>query len=383
MIAFLRKLFIKDPRDRRVVGSLCGIVGVCFNVLLCAMKLLAGGIAGSLAIMADGFNNLSDALSSLVSLVGFRIAGKHADKEHPFGHGRAEYVSALIVAFLILLMGAELGKSSLEGIFRGGEAPSFSPLTFWALLFSMLVKLYMGLYNRKYGKEIQSSALLATAQDSFFDVLTTAVVLVSTGVYVLFKVNIDAWCGLIVSLVILWGGVRAVSDTCALLLGKPADKELTEKIVATVMGFPGVQGVHDLVIHDYGPGRFMLTLHAEMDGELRLKEAHTLIDRVEETLEETYGCIATIHLDPVSEKSPEAQEALSRVHALLLCLDERCGVHDFHLTYRGKILMLTFDAVVPFSLPLSDEEVRQRLTEGLRILDSRYEPRVHIDRTED
>lgn len=382
MIEVLQKWFIKDPENRQAIGSLCGLVGIGLNSLLCTLKLLVGILSGSLAIVADGLNNLSDALSSLVSLAGFRISAKGADREHPFGHGRAEYVSALIVGFLILLMGVELGKSSLEAILTGSGAPLFSPLTFIVLILSILVKLYMGLYNRKYGKALTSSALLATAQDSFFDVLTTSAVLLSTAVYALFQVNVDAWCGLLVSLLILWGGGKSVYETCTLLLGKPADRELTEKLTARVLEFEGIEGVHDLVMHDYGPGRFMLTLHAEMNGDMKLKEAHTLIDKVEQALDKEFGCLTTIHMDPATEQSPQSLEALHRVKALLLCLSDGCSVHDFHLTHSHHKLVLTFDAAVPYSLPLSDGEIGERLTQSLQALDSRYEVHVHIDRRE-
>lgn len=382
MISLLQRWFIKDPANRQATGSLCGAVGIGLNGLLCAMKLLVGVLSGSLAIVADGLNNLSDALSSLVSLAGFRISAKTADREHPFGHGRAEYVSALIVGFLILLMGVELGKSSLESLLKGSEAPLFSPVTFLVLGVSILIKLYMGLYNRKYGKELSSSVLLATSQDSFFDVLTTSAVLLSAAVYALFQINADAWCGLFVSLLILWGGGKSVFETCTLLLGKPADRALTEQITARVLEFDGIEGVHDLVIHDYGPGQFMLTLHAEMNGDLRLKEAHALIDKVEQALDREFSCLTTIHMDPATEQNPQSLEALHRVKALLLLLGEGCSVHDFHLSHSHHKLVLTFDAAVPYSLPLKNEEIIQRLAQGLQTLDERYEPCIHIDRRE-
>lgn len=382
MLSLLQKWFIKDPNNRQAMGSLCGAVGIGLNGLLCALKLLAGALSGSLAIAADGLNNLSDALSSLVSLAGFRISAKTADREHPFGHGRAEYVSALIVGFLILLMGAELGKSSLERLIGGSDAPLFSPVTFLVLGASLLIKLYMGLFNRKYGKSLQSSVLLAASQDSFFDMAATTAVLLSAAVNALFHVDADPWCGLLVSLFILWGGGKSVFETCTLLLGKPADKALTEKITARVLDFEGIEGVHDLVIHDYGPGRFMLTLHAEMNGELRLKDAHTLIDKVEQALDDEFGCLTTIHMDPATEQNPQSLEALHRVRALLLLLGEGCSVHDFHLTHSRRKLVLTFDAAVPYALPLSDREITERLTQGLCALDERYEPRIHIDRRE-
>lgn len=382
MLTLLKKWFVKNPQDRRAMGSLCGLVGIGLNGLLCAFKLIVGVLSGSLAIVADGLNNLSDALSSMVSLAGFRISAKNADREHPFGHGRAEYVSALIVAFLILLMGVELGKSSLTAIMAGSEVPAFSPLTFMVLGASILIKLYMGLYNRKYGRELDSDLLLATAKDSFFDVLTTSAVLLCAIVYALFQVNLDAWCGLLVSLLILFGGGKSVFETCTLLLGKPADRELTEKITARVLEFSGIEGVHDLIIHDYGPGRFMLTLHAEMNGDMKLKEAHSLIDRVEQALDQEFGCLSTIHMDPATEQNPQSLEALHRVKALLLLLGEGCSVHDFHLTHSRHKVVLTFDAAVPYSLPLSDGEITERLTQGLQALDSRYEPHIHIDRRE-
>ena len=383
MIKLLGKILFKNTEDsdlRRGYGILCGSVGIVLNLLLCTAKILVGYLSSSLAIAADGFNNLSDAGSSIVTLAGFKLSGKRADTHHPFGHGRAEYLSALIVSFLIIIMGFELGKSSVESLISKDAAPVFTAASFIALGVSILVKLYMAFYNTKYGKKYHSSAMAATARDSLFDVITTFAVLLSAIFNALFQWNIDAWCGLLVSVMILIGGVQSASGTVTLLLGTPADKELIARITETVLAHPGILGVHDLIVHDYGPGNMMITLHAEVADTDNLVEAHDLIDNIEWELNSTYHCVATIHMDPIAIGSPETEAARVQVQALVQCIDPRITVHDLRLSIGPTHTKLVFDAAAPYDLGISDEELRKRLVKGILALDPNFVPCINIDR---
>lgn len=382
MIALLSKLFFKDSPHRSAIGSLCALTGLVLNLLLSVLKLLLGHFTLSLAITADGLNNLSDTLSSVVSMAGFRLSAKKADKDHPFGHGRAEYVSALIVSFFILLMGFELGKSALESLLSGDIAPAFTPISFVLLLISIAVKLYMGLYNRHYGKQLDSPSLLAAAKDSFMDCIASSGVLLSMAANSLFHWNIDPWAGLSVALFILYGGGKSLWETVSLLLGKPFDRELRDSIEQEVLSFPGITGVHDITLHDYGPDTLLLTLHAEMDGKSTLEEAHESIDKLEHRLNARFHCVSTIHLDPAAEDNPLTREVFRQVEALLLCMDRGCSLHDLHVKQEEDRLLLYFDAVLPYSLPLSDAQAKERLCAALVALNPRYLPHIHIDREE-
>ena len=304
MISLLARLFIKpdpareEPETRRAYGVLCGIVGICLNVLLFAGKFLAGTLSGSIAITADAFNNLSDAGSSFVTLVGFQLAGQKPDSEHPFGHGRMEYVSGLAVSVLILLMGLELGKTSIEKILHPEPVDS-SPLIFAILCASILVKLYMFLYNRRLGKKLASPAMEATAMDSLSDSVATAAVLIATLVGRFTGLEIDGWCGVLVAAFILWSGINAVRDTLDPLLGTPPTHEFVQRIRDLVMAHSTILGIHDLIVHDYGPGRVMISLHAEVPANEDVLALHDEIDNVEKELREKLGCDAVIHMDPV------------------------------------------------------------------------------------
>ena len=307
MIALLSRIFLHKIQDEAAIrhgyGMICGAVGIFLNLILSCFKIVLGVLIGSLAIQADGFNNLGDVGSSLVSLGGFVLSHKKPDKEHPFGHGRAEYLSALVIAFLILLMGVELIKSSLESLISHAPAPVFTVAAFVVLLCSIAVKLYMSLYNTRYGKKYASPAMLATAKDSLFDCITSGAVLLSMALNHFWGFNADPWCSLAVSLLILWGGYGTAKDTVDLLLGHKADPELLKSIMDTVMGHEGVMGVHDLIVHDYGPGRKMITLHAEVDEKADMLSTHDMIDNIEWELNEKYSCLSTIHMDPMRQRS--------------------------------------------------------------------------------
>jgi cation diffusion facilitator family transporter len=384
MIALLSRLFLRDTQDEEAVrhgyGMICGAVGIFLNLILSCFKIVLGALIGSLAIQADGFNNLGDVGSSLVSLGGFVLSHKKPDKEHPFGHGRAEYLSALIIAFLILLMGVELIKSSVESLISHAPAPVFTVAAFVVLLCSIAVKLYMALYNTRYGKKYASSAMLATAKDSLFDCITSGAVLLSMALNHFWGFNADPWCSLAVSLLILWGGYGTAKDTVDLLLGQKADPELLKSITDTVMGHEGIMGVHDLVVHDYGPGRKMITLHAEVDEKADMLSTHDMIDNIEWELNEKYNCLSTIHMDPIAVNNPETDAAKEQVKMALARIDERITIHDFRLVRGQTHTNLVFDLSAPFDIKLSDGELKARAAAEIAAVDHAFNPVITVDR---
>ena len=386
LISLLARLFIKpDPareesETRRAYGVLCGIVGICLNVLLFAGKFLAGTLSGSIAITADAFNNLSDAGSSFVTLVGFQLAGQKPDSEHPFGHGRMEYVSGLAVSVLILLMGLELGKTSIEKILHPEPVDS-SPLIFAILCASILVKLYMFLYNRRLGKKLGSPAMEATAMDSLSDSVATAAVLIATLVGRFTGLKIDGWCGVLVAAFILWSGINAVRDTLDPLLGTPPTHEFVQRIRDLVMAHTTILGIHDLIVHDYGPGRVMISLHAEVPANEDVLALHDEIDNVEKELREKLGCEAVIHMDPVVTDDGVTEETRHRVQTLVHCIDDAIDIHDFRMVSGPTHTNLIFDAVVPFGFRLTDQEVEEKIRKAVRALDGNYYAVVNVERS--
>ena len=366
MISLLSRLFIKNYKDyenaqvRRAYGTLCGSVGICLNILLFIGKYFAGTLSGSIAIVADSFNNLSDAGSSLITLLGFRLAGKKPDPDHPYGHGRIEYISGLIVAFLILLMGFELAKSSIAKILSP-EPMQAGWLPAAILVASICVKVYMFLYNRAVGKKIDSAAMAATATDSLSDSIATTVVLLSMGVAHFFRVNIDGFAGLAVALFILYAGYGAAKDTLAPLLGQAPDPELVKRVTDIVMAHPEVIGIHDLVVHDYGPGRKMVTLHTEVDGKGDFFTLHDAIDNIERELTAECGCHATIHMDPIESDNETVLEMREKVAELVRRIDPAITIHDFRLVPGKTHTNVIFDAVVPAGLPMTEEAVAERI----------------------
>ena len=384
MIALLSRLFLHNREDEEAVrhgyGMICGAVGIFLNLILSCFKIVLGALIGSLAIQADGFNNLGDVGSSLVSLGGFVLSNKKPDTEHPFGHGRAEYLSALIIAFLILLMGVELIKSSVESLISHAPAPEFTVAAFVVLLCSIGVKLYMALYNTRYGRKYASSAMLATAKDSLFDCVTSGAVLLSIALNHFWGLNADPWCSLAVSLLILWGGFGTAKDTVDLLLGKKADPELLKSIADTVMSHEGVLGVHDLIVHDYGPGRKMITLHAEVDEEADMLSTHDMIDNVEWELNRKYSCLSTIHMDPIAVNNPETEAAKAQVKEALQRIDERITIHDFRLVRGQTHTNLVFDISAPYDIHLSDGELKARAVTEITACNASFNPVITVDR---
>ena len=362
MIKLLTKIFIKDSENvtnaavRRAYGTLCGVYGIFLNLLLFAGKYFAGVISGSVAITADAFNNLSDAGSSIITLLGFAIAGKKPDPDHPFGHGRAEYLAGLVLSAIIILMGFELAKTSFDKILHP-EPLTAGVLPAVILLCSILVKFYMCLYNRSVGKKISSAAMQATAADSLSDSIATAVVLLSMGVSYFFKVNIDGYAGLLVALFILYAGYNAAKDTISPLLGQAPGREFVKNIEEIVNAHPEVVGIHDLVVHDYGPGRIMVSLHAEVRGDGDIFALHDAIDSAETELKNKLGCIATIHMDPIEADNTEVSQMRAAVAEKLKELDDVISIHDFRMVPGPTHTNLIFDAVVPADYKKSDEEL--------------------------
>jgi len=384
MIALLARIFIKTddnttPAEKRqAYGTLCSTVGIVLNLLLSAGKFLAGTLSGSIAITADAANNLSDAGSSVVTLLGFRLGGQKADKDHPFGHGRFEYLSGLVVAMLIVLMGFELAKSSVDKI-RHPQPVEADWLTVVILCVSIAVKLYMFFYNRSYGKRFDSAAMEATATDSLSDCAATATVLAATLAAQFADLQIDGWCGILVAALIFWSGLKAGKETLDPLLGTPPAPEYVERIRDLVMSHEEVIGIHDLVVHDYGPNRCMISLHAEVSSTGDVLEIHDAIDNIEKELQETLGCVAVIHMDPVVTDDGITEETRRKVAMLVHCIDEEISIHDFRLVPGPTHTNLIFDAVVPFKFRLSDEEVRRKIDAAVRALDENYCTVINVE----
>ena len=384
MISFIIRCFIKNREDvknpevRRQYGVLCSMVGIGLNICLFAGKYAAGAISGSIAIMADAFNNLSDAGSSLITLIGFKFAGMKPDKEHPFGHGRIEYLSGLAVALAIVLMGIELGKSSVEKIISP-TAVDTSLLSIGILVVSIAVKLYMSRYNRNIGKKIDSAAMKATAADSLSDAAATSVVLLAMLALHFTGYNIDGWCGVLVALFIIYAGYGAAKDTLSPLLGQSPDRELIDEIRNITLSHKEIIGIHDLVVHDYGPGRLMISLHGEVPGNGNIFELHDVIDQAEKELKEKLGCDAVIHMDPVETDNETIRSVKDEVARLVMKIDGRITIHDFRMVSGPTHTNLIFDAVVPFGMKMTDQEIVDEIARLVKEKWENYYAVVSID----
>ena len=384
MISLLSKWLIpnrdntNDPVVRRAYGQLCGILGIALNVLLFIGKFFAGQITCSIAITADAFNNLSDAGSSVVTLLGFRLGGLKADKNHPFGHGRFEYLSGLVVSALILLMGVELAKSSIQKILHPTEV-EVSILAVVILLVSIAVKLYMAFYNRVIGKKINSAAMVATGMDSFSDTISTLAVLIAMAVGHFTHLMIDGWVGVLVAVFILISAYKAAMETLNPLLGQPPAPELVEHIRELVMAHDQVCGVHDLVVHDYGPGRMMISLHAEVPSDGNILDLHDMIDGIEMELAEELGCEAVIHMDPIVTNDAETTEMRERVAALVQEVEANATIHDFRMVTGPSHTNLIFDVAVPFDTEKSEEAIEEEIRTRVRLLHGNYYAVVRVE----
>lgn len=386
MIKFLGNYLVKRKNldndenvTRKLYGTLCSIVGIVLNVMLFAGKYIAGLISGSVAITADAFNNLSDAGSSFITLVGFRLAGKKPDVDHPFGHGRFEYISGFVVSMAIILMGVELVKTSINKI-KNPEPIESSMVAIVILIVSIMVKLYMVIYNKRIGEKIKSSAMKATAADSLGDVIATGFVLLSVIVMKFAHLNIDGYSGLIVAAFILFAGYNAAKDTINPLLGKTPDPELVEAIRNIVFDHEIVVGIHDMVVHDYGPGRIMVSLHAEVPGNGDIFEIHDAIDHIERELHETLGCNAVIHMDPIETDNEVVNEVKKKVEVALLDLIENVSIHDFRMVQGPTHTNVIFDVVVPYSVKESEDDIKKKIQILVNGIDNTYFAVVDIDR---
>ncbi len=377
MITLLAKHFIpnyentKSSTVRHSYGMLCGFVGIALNILLFIGKFLAGTFSHSIAITADAMNNLSDAGSSFITLAGFKLASQKPDPDHPYGHGRIEYLSGLFVSMLIILMAVELLQSSFDKILHP-QNTAINPIIIAILIASILVKLYMSFYNQKIGKKIDSTALLATAADSRGDTISTFVVLLSSLVSLFTGIQIDGYCGLLVGAFIFYSGFCAAKDTISPLLGQAPDKNYVEEIEKLVTSHDLILGIHDMMIHDYGPGRVVVSLHAEVPADGDLLEMHDLIDHIEQDLSEVCNCEAVIHMDPIAVNDPEVDAIKEQVGSLIHKIDSRLQFHDFRIVKGPTHTNILFDILVPYKFPMKDSELIALLDKQVKELNSTF-----------
>lgn len=355
---------------RARIGKLSGAVGIICNCLLAAGKLIVGHMTSSMSITADGLNNLSDGASSVVTLLGFKLAEKPADRKHPYGHARIEYIAGLTVAVMILFIGLELGKSSVQK-FINPEPIEFSFTAVWVLFASILVKLFMMLFNLKMGRKINSNALLATAADSRNDVMTTSAVLAASIVEHFYDVRIDGVMGIAVSLFILYSGIKLAGETMSPLLGEGANPELQKQITDYINGCPMVLGCHDLMVHDYGPGRRYASIHVEIDKNEDPMACHARIDRMERECLKNYGTHLVIHYDPVVTDDPEVNSTKRLVNTIIKVRDGRLTIHDFRMKDDGESVKMSFDMILPEDLRGQEQSIKETVEKALNSLDSK------------
>lgn len=385
MTEFLIRHFIKDYEDvekvsvRTAYGVLSSIVGIFCNILLFAVKFIVGLVLHSVSVTADAFNNLSDAGSSVISFVGVKMAEKPADKDHPFGHGRIEYIAALIVAFLVLEVGFTFFKDSVGKIFHP-DVLKFQAVSVVILLLSIAVKLWLGLFNKKLGERIDSQVMKAVFADSMGDVITTGATILSVVFFGVTGKNIDGYVGVGVALVVMWAGIGIARDTLNTLIGEPIRPEVYEKIKKFVESYDGIEGTHDLLVHNYGPGRSMASIHAEVPNDQDIEKSHEIIDRIEREAAKELGMMLVIHMDPIETKDERVLQIRRKTEELLKELDPACSIHDFRVVYGKQKINLIFDMVVPIEY---DEKKRNdrplQLMERLKGVDPRYESVITVD----
>lgn len=385
MITLLARLFIRD-RDkvadagvRRAYGMLCSLTGIGLNVLLFLGKYLAGRLSGSIAMTADAFNNLSDAGSSVITLLGFRMAAKKPDPGHPFGHGRIEYLSGVAVSLIIIVVGVQLGLESIDKIISP-EPVDAGLVPMLVLVASICVKGYMFAYNRGIGRKINSPGMSATAMDSLSDSIATSVVLISMLLARFADVNVDGWGGAAVAIFIIFSGFKAAKETLSPLLGNPPDPQLVRDITDIVMSHPEVLNVHDLIVHDYGPGRLMISLHAEVPGDGDIYALHDAIDTAEYELQQKLGCSAVIHMDPVSPDGTKTAHMREELAEAAKAIDPRLTIHDFRIVDGPTHTNVIFDAVLPNDSSVTEDDAKAQLETIVHSLWQNSHPKVHIDR---
>ena len=387
MTDFLVNKFIKDSTNiestevRTRYGMLASVVGIFCNVLLFSVKLTIGLILSSLAVTADAFNNLSDAASSIISFIGVKMAGKPADAEHPFGHGRIEYIAALIVSFLVIEVGFTFFKSSISKILHPEEI-SFDLVPFVILILSILIKLWMAFFNNKLGKRIDSKVMLATAADSLGDVITTSATVLSIIICHFTSINVDAIAGLIVSAIVIWSGISIAKDTLEPLIGERVPAELYQKITDIVESYDGIVGTHDLIVHNYGPNRSMATIHAEVPNDINIEVSHEIIDKIERDVKKDLNILLVIHMDPVEMRDEEVLSLREKTSRIVHALDPELNFHDFRVLKENEQRNLIFDLVVPDSYSEKDaNRVMHQLVSLLHEMDGNVECIITLDRS--
>ncbi len=385
MTSLLTRLFIRnrdavqDPAVRRAYGVMTGAVGIVANILLAALKLLAGALSGSISITADAVNNLSDAGSQLISLISFRISAKPADRDHPFGHARIEYVASMIVSFLVLLVGVELLRSSVRKI-RAPEPIDFRPVVLIILLVSVAVKLWLFFFNRKIGKKIDSTVIRATGTDSLSDAAATSAVLISALISHFTGFDTDAYMGILVAVIILIAGVKILNETKNSILGGAPDPKVVADILALAREYPAVLGVHDLMVHSYGAGNTIASFHAEVDGAQDIFVTHDAIDMLEKEIYSRLGIRATVHMDPIVTDNEKIDAMRAEVLGCVRSVDERLDIHDFRCVDGVTHTNLIFDVTVPFEVKMSDGDVRKAISSAVSRRNPNYFTVITIDR---
>ena len=385
MTELLVKTFVKDYQNteeakvRTAYGVLASLVGIVCNLLLFGGKLAVGLVLHSVSVMADAFNNLSDAASSVIGFIGVKMAEKPADEEHPFGHGRIEYIAALIVSFLVIEVGFTFFKNAIAKI-RTPEELSFNRISMGILLASVAVKLWLSFFNKKLGKRINSTVMQATATDALGDVVTTLATMGSILFFYFTKINIDGYVGLAVSLLVMWAGVGIAKDTLEPLIGQSVDPKLYREISEFVESYDGILGSHDLIVHNYGPTKSLASIHAEVPNNVDIETSHEIIDRIERDAAKKLGIFLVIHMDPVETADAQVAEVKAEVQEVLHQMDERLSLHDFRMVDGEKWINLIFDVVVPFSYGENDRpKLREAIEEEVRSLDERYHCVITFD----
>lgn len=385
MIKLLAKIFIKDSQNtadskvRVAYGYLCGAVGIALNILLFAGKIIAGTISGSVAVTADAFNNLSDAGSSIISLIGFRLASQKPDPHHPFGHGRFEYIASLIISIIIVLMGFELGKSSFEKIVAP-QAVEYSAVTFAVLGVSVLVKLYMFFYNNSVGKKIDSATMRATAMDSISDAVSTGAVLISAVIAMFTNLALDGWMGLLVAAFIMVTGFKSAKETIDSLLGTPPSPEFVKQIEDMALQYDDIIGVHDMIVHNYGPGRTFVSLHAEVPSDGDIVAIHDTVDNAEREIAKELGCLVTIHMDPVDVHDEHTAQLRENVSEIIKQINPDITFHDFRVVSGPTHTNLIFDIVSPMDCGLSDQELADTIADKIHQCNESYFAVINVDK---
>lgn len=385
MTELLVKTFVKDYQNteeakvRTAYGVLASLVGIVCNLLLFGGKLAVGLVLHSVSVMADAFNNLSDAASSVIGFIGVKMAEKPADEEHPFGHGRIEYIAALIVSFLVIEVGFTFFKNAIAKI-RTPEELSFNRISMGILLASVAVKLWLSFFNKKLGKRINSTVMQATATDALGDVVTTLATMGSILFFYFTKINIDGYVGLAVSLLVMWAGVGIAKDTLEPLIGQSVEPKLYREISELVESYDGILGSHDLIVHNYGPTKSLASIHAEVPNNVDIETSHEIIDRIERDAAKKLGIFLVIHMDPVETADAQVAEVKAEVQEVLHQMDERLSLHDFRMVDGEKWINLIFDVVVPFSYGENDRpKLREAIEEEVRSLDERYHCVITFD----